>query len=356
MDDKLERFVIHPNLEGKTLDALLPEHPEAHDAIAKTLKVDGASLTYLWLDADKAKSGDKFVISKHIESWNWHVIGGTYLCEFHADANKNSLLFFGFCMAGTAIMSLAASVLLSRQLGLLKTISARLERQAGGDFSSQHIKAPQSSGNELHALAQLSVLTPVCKARLTDHGFESANLAMQIHGGHGYIREHGVEQLARDARINMIYEGTNGIQALDLVGRKVLPDQGKALRMLCAPLSALIESHGTDERAARWLSPLAKGADAFMKSSMQTGIKAFSNPDEVGAASVDFLNALACLLEGYCFAKSAIACLERTDDFGLAKKAIADFYFDKLFSEIFMRLKTMSSGNRSLSSFDNDWF
>lgn len=243
---------------------------------------------------------------------------------------------------------------------MLLTIRARAEGGRMLSYWAAHLADMASRGSDAversEALAQLSVLTPVCKSRLTDQGFESANLAMQIHGGHGYIRELGVEQLARDASINMIYEGTNGIQALDLVGRKVLPDQGKALRMLCAPLGALIDKHGTDERAARWLTPLAKAADAFMKSSMQTGLKAFANPDEVGAASVDFLNALACLLEGYCFALSAIACLERTDAFGLAKLAIADFYFDKLFPEIFMRLKCMSSGNNSLACFENDWF
>jgi hypothetical protein len=206
------------------------------------------------------------------------------------------------------------------------------------------------------ALAQLGVLTPVCKARLTDGGFESACLAMQIYGGHGYIRDNGVEQLARDARINMIYEGANGIQALDLVARKVLADQGKALRKLCAPINHLIEERGADERCARWINPLAKGADAFLKASMQTGLKAFGNLDEAGAASNDFLNALACLLEGYMFAKAA--CLLEGDEspFAQAKRATANFYFDKLFPEIFLRLKTMGTGNATLSAFEDDWF
>jgi hypothetical protein len=243
---------------------------------------------------------------------------------------------------------------------MLLTIRARAE---GGrmialwaahlaDLSQRHDDQDTRSA----ALAELGVLTPVAKARLTDQGFESANLAIQIFGGHGYIREHGVEQLARDARINMIYEGANGIQALDLLARKVLSDQGKALRSLCAPIQQLIDERGSDERAQAWIAPLSKGATALMASSMQTGMRALSNPDEIGSASVDFLHALGALLEGYLFAKSACLLLDEQDDFARAKRALADFYFDKLFPELFLRLKTMGAGNASLAAFDNRWF
>ena len=89
-----------------------------------------------------------------------------------------------------------------------------------------HIEANTEQGE--HAKAMLEVITPVAKAFMTEQGFESCNLGMQIFGGHGYIREHGVEQQVRDARIAMIYEGTTGIQALDLLGRKVMASQGAA--------------------------------------------------------------------------------------------------------------------------------
>lgn len=206
------------------------------------------------------------------------------------------------------------------------------------------------------AASELAVLTPLAKARLTDQGFESANLALQIHGGHGYIRDHGVEQLARDSRINMIYEGANGIQALDLLGRKTLPDQGKALFSLCEPIGALAEAYGADSRACRWIEPLTKGAESFQVAATQTGLRCLLNPEEAGAASVDFLNALGCLLEGFLVAKSACLLLDADDPFARSKRALADFHFDKLFPELHARLQTMSSGASSLMDYDDTLF
>lgn len=242
---------------------------------------------------------------------------------------------------------------------MLLTIRARAE---GGrmlalwaahlaDVSHRH----DDPAERARALADLGVLTPVAKARLTDQGFESANLSIQIFGGHGYIREHGVEQFARDARINMIYEGANGIQALDLLARKVLSDQGHALRSLCNPIQQLLGERRADPRAQAWIEPLSKGSAAFLAASMQTGIKALTDPDEAGAASVDFLHALGSLLEGYLFAKSACLLIDSNTPFAQAKRALADFYFEKLFPEIFFRLKTMASGNATLAAFDNRW-
>lgn len=220
------------------------------------------------------------------------------------------------------------------------------------DISIRHVDPVARA----QAASKLAVLTPLAKARLTDQGFECANLALQIYGGHGYIRDHGVEQLVRDSRINMIYEGANGIQALDLLGRKTLSDQGKALASLCEPINELVTTFGSDPRAKRWIAPLAQGAQSFSASATQTGFLCLSNPEEVGSASVDFLNALACLLEGYLVAKSACLLLERSDPFALSKRSMADFHFDKLFPELHTRLKTMASGSSSLMAFDDALF
>ena len=144
----------------------------------------------------------------------------------------------------------------------------------------------------------LGLLTPIVKAFLTDNGFESTNMAMQVYGGHGYIREWGMEQYVRDARINMIYEGTNGIQALDLLGRKVLQDGGKRLKQFGEMVRELVEQEGTNAEMAEFIDPLADLAGRVEKFGMEIGMKAMQNTDEVGAASVDFLRVIGHLVFG----------------------------------------------------------
>jgi alkylation response protein AidB-like acyl-CoA dehydrogenase len=124
----------------------------------------------------------------------------------------------------------------------------------------------------------LALLTPVVKAFLTDNGFLCTNLAMQVYGGHGYIRDAGMEQYVRDARINMIYEGTNTIQSLDLLGRKVLGDNGAKLRKFGALIKELVEEHGTRDDMAEFINPLADLGDKVEKLTMEIGMKAFGNP------------------------------------------------------------------------------
>ncbi|MEZ5730549.1 MAG: acyl-CoA dehydrogenase family protein, partial [Burkholderiaceae bacterium] len=119
----------------------------------------------------------------------------------------------------------------------------------------------------------LALLTPVVKAFLTDNGFASTNMAMQVLGGHGYIREWGMEQYVRDARINMIYEGTNSIQSLDLLGRKVLQDAGAKLRKFGKLVSKLIDDAGTDDDMAEFIDPLADLAGKVEKFTMEIGMK-----------------------------------------------------------------------------------
>ena len=242
---------------------------------------------------------------------------------------------------------------------MLLTIRARSEAGRMLSYWAAHLS--DISHHEVdeekrkNSLAQLGILTPICKARLTDAGFESANLAMQIYGGHGFIRDHGVEQLVRDSRINMIYEGTNGIQALDLVSRKILPDQGKALRDLLAPIFLFCEETCSDTQNEKLRTTLKKALEAFQTSMIQVGIKALSDPNEAASGAHDFLHALACLLEGYLFIKAANILSNQNTPFALRKKALADFYFDKLFSEFTMRLKNLSSGYTSLAAVNPSW-
>ena len=207
--------------------------------------------------------------------------------------------------------------------------------------------------------AQVALLTPILKAFLTDKGFDVTVLCQQVFGGHGYIRETGMEQFVRDARINMIYEGTNGVQALDLLGRKVLGDQGAALRALGKLVQSLIEEEGVNERMADFINPLAQLAGQMTGITTELGLKSLQNPDEVGAASVDYLCIMGHLVMGYWWARMSQTALRALADGDVADKQFyegklqtARFYFARLFPEAGMRVRTMRSGSKVLMNTD----
>jgi len=205
----------------------------------------------------------------------------------------------------------------------------------------------------------LSLLTPVVKAFLTDNGFLATNLALQVYGGHGYIREWGMEQYVRDARINMIYEGTNTIQSLDLLGRKVLGDNGAKLRAFGEQVKAFVEEEGTDEDMAEFVNPLAELGDKLTKLTMELGMKAMGNADEAGAAAVDYLRVVGHLVMSYFWAKMAKVALAKVQEGGaaaepfyVAKLATARFYFAKLQPETAGLIRSARSGSKSLMELD----
>ncbi len=205
----------------------------------------------------------------------------------------------------------------------------------------------------------LALLTPVVKAFLTDNGYQSATLAQQVFGGHGYIREWGMEQYVRDARINMIYEGTNGVQALDLIGRKVLGDAGAKLRRFGQLVRDLIESEGTDEDMAEFIDPLAELAGKVEKFTMEIGMKAMQDPEEAGAASADYLRVIGHLVLGYFWARMAKVALARRDSgdrFYEAKLHVARFYFARLMPETAGLMRSARSGAANLMALDAELF
>ncbi|MGL6203673.1 MAG: acyl-CoA dehydrogenase family protein, partial [Giesbergeria sp.] len=130
----------------------------------------------------------------------------------------------------------------------------------------------------------LALLTPIAKAFLTDNGHIATNACMQVFGGHGFIKEWGMEQYVRDNRINMIYEGTNTIQSLDLLGRKVLSNNGATLRKFGKLVGQLVAEEGVNEKMAEFVNPIAYLGDQMTKFTTEIGFKGFQNPDEVGAA------------------------------------------------------------------------
>ncbi|MCL4744838.1 MAG: acyl-CoA dehydrogenase C-terminal domain-containing protein [Burkholderiaceae bacterium] len=203
----------------------------------------------------------------------------------------------------------------------------------------------------------VALLTPIVKAFTTDNGFQSTVLAQQVFGGHGYIRESGMEQYVRDARINMIYEGTNTIQSLDLLGRKVLGDNGAKLRKLGALIAALVEEEGTNEAMAEFINPLADLAGRIEKLTTEIGMKALQNPDEAGAAAVDYLRVIGHLVLSYLWARMAKVALAKADEpFYAAKLTVARFYFAKLQPETSSLMRTVRSGAASLMELEAELF
>ena len=203
----------------------------------------------------------------------------------------------------------------------------------------------------------VALLTPIVKAFLTDNGHIATNACMQVFGGHGYIKEWGMEQLVRDNRINMIYEGTNTIQSLDLLGRKVLGNNGATLKKFGKIVGALIAEEGVNEKMAEFINPLAYLADQMTKFTTELGFKGFQNPDEVGAAAVDYLRVAGHLVFGYFWARMAQTALREiaagnADPFYLAKVQTARFYFAKLFPETATLMRTARSGSRALMDTD----
>jgi alkylation response protein AidB-like acyl-CoA dehydrogenase len=205
----------------------------------------------------------------------------------------------------------------------------------------------------------VALLTPIIKAFLTDNAWLATSHCMQVYGGHGYIKEWGMEQYVRDARINMLYEGTNTIQSLDLLGRKVLGDNGAKLKKFGKIIAAFVEDEGTDEAMQEFINPLAELGDKVTKLTTELGMKAFANADEVGAAAVDYLRVVGHLVFAYFFARSAKIALAKQaggDPFYTAKLHTARFYFAKLLPETAGLMRTARSGLAPLMAMDEALF
>jgi alkylation response protein AidB-like acyl-CoA dehydrogenase len=206
---------------------------------------------------------------------------------------------------------------------------------------------------------EVALLTPIVKAFLTDNAWLATSHCLQVYGGHGYIREWGMEQFVRDARINMIYEGTNTIQSLDLLGRKVLADNGAKLKKFGKRIQAFVEDEGVDEAMQEFVNPLADLGDKVTKLTTELGMKAFGNADEVGAAAVDYLRVLGHLTFAYFWArmaKLALAKKDSGDPFYAAKLATARFYFAKLLPETAGLIRSARAGLQPLMEMDEALF
>ncbi len=199
----------------------------------------------------------------------------------------------------------------------------------------------------------VALMTPVVKAFLTDCGSEAANLGMQIFGGHGYIRANGQEQLVRDVRVTQIYEGSNGIQALDLVGRKLAQEQGRLLRTFLDPVAAFIAAKKTDAGMADFVEPLAKALARLQQATAVIAERGPTNPDEAAAAATEYLRLFALTATGYLWARMAeISMVKPDDDFYRAKTGTASFYMERILPQTGALLSAVMAGSRTMMEFD----
>ncbi|MBT4521872.1 MAG: acyl-CoA dehydrogenase, partial [Halieaceae bacterium] len=207
----------------------------------------------------------------------------------------------------------------------------------------------------------MAFLTPIAKAFVTETGLESTNLGIQVYGGHGFIREWGMEQLVRDGRIATLYEGTTGIQALDLIGRKVLGSGGKLLTGFTDVVQAFCEAHSAPEDA-EFIDPLKASMAEWLELSMKIGEAAMENPDEAGAASVDYLMYSGYVTLAYFWARMAVLArrkiVEAEGDvsFYEAKLMTAQFYYARMLPRTLTYKRTMLSGADNVMSMPEELF
>ncbi|MBC7637778.1 MAG: acyl-CoA dehydrogenase C-terminal domain-containing protein [Acetobacteraceae bacterium] len=202
----------------------------------------------------------------------------------------------------------------------------------------------------------VALMTPIVKAYFTDMGWEATVLGMQVLGGHGYIREHGMEQFVRDARIAQIYEGTNGIQALDLVGRKMSAHAGRYLRRFFHPVSAYIEAKQGQPALAEFVDPLAKAFVRLQQATAALAAKGIADPFEAGAAASDYLRLFALVALAQLWAEAAEISVGKTEDFYRAKLATARFFMAKILPQSSSLFSTIMAGGGSLKEFEDGLF
>jgi alkylation response protein AidB-like acyl-CoA dehydrogenase len=212
------------------------------------------------------------------------------------------------------------------------------------------------SGNEKERKSaddHMGLLTPVIKGVLTDGGFANAVMAQQVFGGHGYIAEHGMEQFVRDARIAQIYEGANGIQALDLVGRKLGKDGGRALMAFLGEVQAFLKERASSDEMNVYLKPLGAALAHLQQAAMWFMQNAMAKPDNAGAGSYDFMHLFGLVALGYMWCLIAEAALAKSKGNGAAqamnaKLIAARFFMERMLPETATHLARIQSGAASM--------
>ncbi|WP_068080608.1 acyl-CoA dehydrogenase C-terminal domain-containing protein [Polycladidibacter stylochi] len=209
----------------------------------------------------------------------------------------------------------------------------------------------------------MALLTPVIKGVLTDKGFDNAVMAQQMYGGHGYIAEWGMEQFVRDARIAMIYEGANGIQALDLVGRKLPANGGRAVQAFFKEVHKFLKEHEESEEFTSFMKPLRKGLEDLQAASMWLMQNGMKNPDNAGAASTDYMHLMGLVALGYMWGRIVVTAKEqiKAGANGKAewldnKLTLGKFFMERTMPETSAHLARISSGCETMMSLEAEAF
>ncbi|GJD94972.1 acyl-CoA dehydrogenase C-terminal domain-containing protein [Methylobacterium iners] len=243
----------------------------------------------------------------------------------HPDVRRTLMTIRAFNEAGRALMLWTA---LKADIGHRSPDAA--ERQAAEDH--------------------MGLMTPVVKGVLTDKGFDNAVAAQQMFGGHGYIEEWGMSQFVRDARIAMIYEGANGIQAMDLIGRKLPKDGGRAMMTFLGEVQTFIKDHDEDEAMKPFTGPLQAGLNDLQAATMWFMQNAFSKPDNAGAGATDYMHLFGLVAMGYMWGRIAKAAIARkAEDAGAAERmdvklVTGRFYMERMLPETATRLTRIKAG------------
>ncbi|ARU55930.1 acyl-CoA dehydrogenase [Oleiphilus messinensis] len=247
---------------------------------------------------------------------------------------------------------------------MLLTIKAYNE---GGRAFSSYVarwldiaKFSDNTEEKAHADAMVALLTPVVKAFLTDRGLESCVMGQQVFGGHGFIREWGQEQLVRDVRIAQIYEGTNGIQALDLMGRKVVANNGKFYELFAKEVTEFVEANSANAALTEFTAPLAKAIERLSDVTEHVIKASAQSPEEIGAASVDYLDLFGFTAFTYMWAKMAKVALENvegdTEGFYATKIKTARFFVNRLLPKSLALAEAIKTGSADMMALSAEEF
>jgi alkylation response protein AidB-like acyl-CoA dehydrogenase len=227
----------------------------------------------------------------------------------------------------------------SRALVLWTALKADVAHRSGDE------KARQAADDHM------GLLTPVLKGVLTDNGLTNTVMAQQIFGGHGYIAEHGMEQFVRDARIMMIYEGANGIQALDLVGRKLGRDGGRAITAFFKEVSDYVKEHSADEAMKPYVAPLGEALAQLQQATMWFMQNAMKKPDNAGAGSTDYMHLFGLVALGYMWAQMARTAQDKlkngangSEERMKAKLVTGKYFMERVLPESAAHLKRIQTG------------
>jgi 3-(methylsulfanyl)propanoyl-CoA dehydrogenase len=250
-----------------------------------------------------------------------------------------------------ALLSIKAFNEAARALVVWAALSGDIWRRSGDDKE-------RKAADE-----HMGLLTPVIKGVLTDQGFANTVMAQQIFGGHGYIAEHGMEQFVRDSRVAMIYEGTNGIQALDLVGRKLPKDGGRAVMAFFTEVHGFIKEHGSDEPMLPFVQPLGRALSDLQAATMWFMQNAIAKPNNAGAGATDYMHLFGLVALGYMWCRMAKAAREKlkagTD--GAAERMNAKlitgrFFMERMLPETGAKLARIQSGADTMMAMKAEGF